>query len=46
MLFSATSTILSFAAEGRDLVDVNPFEDGMVEDHADMLVFMLLGSDK
>ena len=46
IMISATSTIFSFAAECRDLFDVNPCEDGMVEDHADMLVFMLLGSDK
>ena len=46
IMISATSTIFSFAAECRDLFDVDPCEDGMVEDHADMLVSMLLGSDK
>ena len=46
IMISATSTIFSFAAECRDLFDVNPCEDGMVEGHADMLVSMLLGSDK
>ncbi len=46
IMISATSTIFSFAAECRDLFVVDPCEDGMVEDHADMLVSMLLGSDK
>ena len=46
IMISATSTIFSFAAECRDLFDVDPCEDGMVEGHADMLVSMLLGSDK
>ena len=46
IMISATSTIFSFAAECRDLFDVDPCEDGMVEGHADMLVCMLLGSDK
>jgi TetR/AcrR family transcriptional regulator len=46
IMIRATSTIFSFAAECRDLFDVDPCEDGMVEDHADMLVSMLLGSDK
>ena len=46
IMMSATSTIFSFAAECRDLFDVDPCEDGMVEGHADMLVTMLLGSDK
>lgn len=46
IMISATSTIFSFAAECRDLFDVDPCEDSMVEGHADMLVSMLLGSDK
>ena len=46
IMISATSTIFSFAAECRDLFDVDPCEDSMVESHADMLVSMLLGSDK
>ncbi len=46
IMISATSTIFSFAAECRDLFVVDPCEDGMVEGHADMLVTMLLGSDK
>jgi predicted regulator of Ras-like GTPase activity (Roadblock/LC7/MglB family) len=45
-MISATSTIFSFAAECQDLFDVDPCEDSMVEGHADMLVTMLLGSDK
>ena len=46
IMMSATSTIFSFAAECQDLFDVDPCEDSMVEGHADMLVTMLLGSDK
>ena len=46
IMISATSTIFSFAAECQDLFDVDPCEDSMVEGHADMLVTMLLGSDK
>ena len=46
IMISATSTIFSFAAECQDLFDVDPCEDSMVEGHADMLVSMLLGSDK
>ena len=46
IMISATSTIFSFAAECQDLFDVDPCEDSMVEAHADMLVSMLLGSDK
>jgi len=42
IMISATSTIFSFAAECQDLFGVDPCEDSMVEDHADMLVSMLL----
>ncbi len=42
IMISSTSTIFSFAAECEDLFGVDPCEESMVEDHAEMLVSMLL----
>lgn len=42
IMISSTSTIFSFAAECQDLFGVDPCEESMVEQHAEMLVSMLL----
>ena len=42
IMISSTSTIFSFAAECQDLFGVDPCEESMVEQHAEMLVAMLL----
>jgi AcrR family transcriptional regulator len=43
IMVSASATIFSFAPECKLLFDVDSREESMVEDHADMLVSMLLG---
>ena len=42
IMISSTSTIFSFAAECQDLFGVDPCDEPMVEQHAEMLVSMLL----
>ena len=45
IMISSTSTIFSFAAECISLFDLDPCQEQAVEDHANMLVNMLLTTD-